>query len=408
MTVAQRWLLLAFLVSAGILNYVDRQIIAVLKPLLQADLGWTDVDYGNVVSIFQFSAAAAYLFAGWFVDRAGVRWANPLAVGSWSLAAMAHALAHSLGQFAFVRAALGVTEALGTPAAIKTIAAAYDAKERSQALGLLNSASNIGAIVTPLTIPFLALAVGWRMTFVIVGGLGLLWVVLWFAFMRNTLPDERTPTPATNLITDTPKTPWLRLFKERSVWAVIGAKMLTDQVWWFLLFWAPDLFNRVFKLDMKGFAAPLALVYAMAALGSIAGGLITGRLLGRGWSLNKARKATMLAAALSALPAFMVLHVESYWHAALLLGLTLAAHQAFAVNIFGVITDAAPREHVGSVTSIGALFGNLAGMAVLQAAGYLLHAGIGYAPLFALASVSYLLALGWIQLMLPRIAENRP
>ena len=395
-----RRFLLGLLIAASILNYADRQIIAILKPVLQEDLHWTDADYGHLTATFQFSAAVAFMFAGWFTDRVGLKVANPLAVGSWSLAAMAHGLAQTVAQFTLARVALGATEALGTPTGIKTIASVFDAKSRSLALGLFNAASNIGAVVTPLFVPFLAAAVGWRNTFAIVGGAGLVWVIVWFlsgAGKSEAFPSRSAADAAPA------KVRWLDVLGDRATWAIMGAKALFDQVWWFLLFWTPDLFHRVFGLSMKAFALPLAVIYVIAAGGSLTAGAVVSRLLSRGWSVNRARKTVMLACALLVVPAPLVLHAPSPWVATLLLGLTLAAHQGFSVNVFGIITDVVPAQRVGTVTSLGALAGNLSGMAVLQLAGVLLTNGVGYLPLFLMAACAYLLALGWIQLWLPKL-----
>lgn len=397
-----RRFLLGLLIVASILNYADRQIIAILKPMLQEDLHWTDADYGHLAAMFQLSAAIAFLFTGWFTDRVGLKIANPLAVGSWSLAAMAHGLAHTVAQFTVARVALGATEALGTPTGVKTIAAAFDSKSRSLALGLFNAASNIGAVVTPLFVPFLAGAVGWRNTFAIVGGAGLVWVAVWFASGAGK-SEVFQPRPADPALSAPEKVRWSDVLRDRATWAVMGAKALFDQVWWFLLFWTPDLFHRVFGLSMKAFAAPLAVIYMIAAAGSLIAGATVNRLLAKGWSVNRARKTVMLVCALLVVPAPLVLHAPSPWIATLLLGLTLAAHQGFSVNVFGIITDVVPTQRVGTVTSLGALAGNLSGMAVLQLAGVLLSNGVGYLPLFLMAACAYLLALAWIHLWLPTL-----
>lgn len=397
-----RRFLLALLIFASILNYADRQIIAILKPMLQEDLHWTDADYGHLAAMFQLSAAVAFLFTGWFTDRVGLKVANPLAVGSWSLAAMAHGLAHTVAQFTVARVALGATEALGTPTGIKTISAAFDARSRSLALGLFNAASNIGAVVTPLFVPFLAAAVGWRNTFAIVGGAGLLWVAVWFASGAGK-SEVFQPRPADPGRDGAERVRWVDVLRDRATWAIIGAKALFDQVWWFLLFWTPDLFHRVFGLSMKAFAVPLAVIYMIAAAGSLIAGATVNRLLAKGWSVNRARKTVMLVCALLVVPAPLVLHAPSPWIATLLLGMTLAAHQGFSVNVFGIITDVVPNQRVGTVTSLGALAGNLSGMAVLQLAGMLLTSGVGYLPLFLMAAAAYLLALAWIHVWLPTL-----
>jgi MFS transporter, ACS family, hexuronate transporter len=402
-----RRLLLALLITSGILNYADRQIIAVLKPLLQEQLHWSDSDYGHLTALFQFAAAFAYLGAGWVVDRLGWRRANPLAVGTWSLAAMAHAIVQTMGQFSLARIALGATESLGTPTAIKTIAALFAASERSFALGAMNAAGNVGAIITPLFVPVLALTFGWKAAFLITGGLGLVWVAAWQLAVRpRRAHPARAPTP---LLAEPERdraeeapVRWSAVLSDRRTWAIAGGKVLSDQVWWFLLFWMPDFFHRQFNLDMRTFAAPLAVVYTAAALGSLAGGLVSGRLIAAGMPIMRARQSTMLVCAVLVTPVPLALWVENYWVAVALLSLALAAHQGFSVNLFALTTDVTPASRVGTVISVAALFGNLSGMAVLQAAGWFLQGGFGYGPLFGLAAVAYLLALGWIRILLPK------
>jgi ACS family hexuronate transporter-like MFS transporter len=396
-TPARRILLVALLIVAGLLNYADRQIIAVLKPVLQIELHWSDIDYGRMTSVFQLAAALAYLGAGWFVDTLGWRRANPVAVGAWSLAAMAHGFARTTMQFTLVRVALGATEALGAPAAIKTIAVFFKASERSLALGVMNMANNAGAIATPLILPALAEAVGWRASFVVLGGLGLAWVAAWLFTVNGVSGDLASAEPA-------PPRGGLfaAVLRDRATWAIAGAKTLSDQVWWFLLFWTPDLLHRVFHLDMKAFGGPLAAIYFISAFGALIGGYASGRLIAGGMSVYGARKLTMLVCAVLVIPTPLLLMTQHVWIAVGLLGLTLAAHQGFSTNLFALITDVAPTSRVASVTSVGALFGNLGGMVALQAAGWLLATGFGYAPLLDAVAVAYLLALGWLQLLLPR------
>jgi MFS transporter, ACS family, aldohexuronate transporter len=410
MSIVRRRLLLALLIVSGVLNYADRQIIAVLKPMLQDQLHWTDSDYGHLVAMFQFAAAFGFLGAGWVVDRVGWRRANSLAVASWSLAGMAHAVARTLGQFTVVRVALGATESLGTPTSIKTVAVLFEAKERSVALGAMNAATNIGAIVTPLFVPTLALAFGWKTAFLITGGLGLVWVCAWLATSTGQSvlradADSRAPDvdrAGDAIDPDGRRVSWRSVLTDRRTWAIAGGKVLSDHVWWFLLFWAPDFFHRVFHLDMRGFAAPLAVIYGVAACGSLLGGIVSGRMIAAGRDPAEARKLTMLVSAVLATSAPLALYVDNYWEAVVFLSLTLAAHQGFSVNLFALTTDVIPSSRVATVISVAALFGNLSGMVVLQAAGWLIGGGHGYGALFGLDAVSYLLALGWVHLLLPK------
>jgi MFS transporter, ACS family, hexuronate transporter len=402
MSATYRRLLLALLITAGILNYADRQIIAVLKPLLQEKLNWSDSDYGDLTAVFQFSSAFALLGVGWIVDRVGWRWANPIAVGTWSLAAMVHALTRTIGQFTVARIALGATEAFGTPTGIKTVAVFFAARERSVALGLMNASGNVGAIVTPLFMPALALSLGWQGAFLITGGCGLVWVAAWMLFVRGSAPAMAADPGRAVSKDDGERVSWLQVLRDRRTWAIAGGKVFSDPVWWFLLFWAPDFFHRVFHLDMHSFAVPLALIYSAAAVGSLAGGFVSGRLVERGMPVIKARKTTMLVCALLVVPVPLALIAPNHWLAVAILGLTLAAHQGFSVNLFALTTDVTPSARVATTISIAALFGNLAGMGILRLAGKIIGHGFGYGLLFGMAAAAYLLALTWIHFVLPK------
>lgn len=397
-----RWLVLALVFAAAILNYLDRQIIAILKPVLSEEFGWNDRDYAHIVSMFQFSAAAAYLAVGWFVDRAGLRWGYSIAVGVWSAAAMAHAFARTVLQFTMARAVLGVAEAVHTPAAIKAVAVWFpEPTERSQAIGILGSAANIGAIATPVLIPLLALALGWQAAFIVTGALGFVWMIAWLMIRP---PPQILARETTSPASGHGPVPWSALLRMRATWAIAGAKFLIDQVWWFLLFWAPDFFHKVFDLDISESGPPLAFIYAAAALGSIvAGGWLPARMMLRGASVDDARKRTMLICALIVVPIPLVLQVPDHWVAAFIIGIALAAHQGFSMNVFAVATDVFPPQVVGSVVSIGALFGNIGGLLILEFTGWMLDTGRGYLPMFLFASSAYLLALLWIRLLVPKL-----
>ena len=396
----RRGLILVLVILAGVLNYVDRQIIAVLKPVISADMHWSDADYGRLATLFQFAAVVAYLFTGRLVDWLGIKRANPIAVATWSLAAMSHGAARTFGQFAMARVALGATEAMGTPTGIKTIGSLYPPVQRAGAIGISNAAGNVGAIVTPLIIPAVALTFGWRASFVVVGALGLAWAVVWLFAARGLAPTVEAATPGS----DTSGT----ILADRRTWAIAIAKALSDQVWWLLLFWTPDFFHRQFGLGLARLGPALAVIYGCAALGSIGAGLASTRMIKAGVSVGRARKGAMLVCALLVTPAPFALHVHSYWAAVALIGLMLAAHQGFSVNLFAMVADIVPPQRVGRVTGFGSLCGNLAGMGIVFAAGELLSRGYGYAPFFYVAAVSYLLGIGWIQLLLPKLPVNAP
>ena len=391
---AARWIIVAMVFVAIMLNYVDRQILALLKPTLEAEFKWSDQDYANMGTAFQIATAFAFLGTGWFLDRVGLRLGFALGVLIWSLAGMAHAFATSVPAFFAARIVLGMAESVGTPAAVKSAATYFNHKDRQIALGIGNTAPNIGAIVTPLFIPALAVAFGWQAAFLVAGGLGLIWVVVWFALrIKPVALDAVAPAPV----------PWLSVLRSRETAAIAIAKVLSDQVWFFMLLWLPDLFHRLFGMPQGTLGLPVALVYVMAACGALTGGFVPSRLMAAGWSVDRARKTTMLGYALLVLPVVFVQSVSSPWSAALLLGLVLFAHQGFSTNVFGVTTDITPARSVGSRIGIAAFCGNLGSVGMIQFQAYALAHGWGYAPALAICAGSYLTALLAIHLLIPRI-----
>ena len=398
---ARRWLIVALAFAAIMLNYVDRQIIALLKPTLQMQFGWSNRDYSHMASAYQLSAAFAFLGTGWFIDRVGLRKGFAIGVGVWSLAGMAHALVTTVAGFVWARVILGAAEAVGTPAQVKTAAAYFPPEQRSMMLGIGNMAANFGAVVAPLSIPPLALWLGWRASFLITGGLGLLWVVLWFLVPAPAEVEEDAALRGAPV-------PWASLLRDRREWALIAAKAFSDEVWWFLLFFTPDLFHQRFGLSQGQLGLPVAFVYFMAALGSLSGGWLPSRLLSRGVDYNRTRKGSMLLYALLILPVPLVLFTRSAWSGAALLGVALFAHQGFSTNVFGMAADMFPARMVGTAISMGSFVGNLSGMAMIEAAGWSLDKGYGYAPLLAVCAVSYLFALLLVQLLVPRLKIAEP
>jgi ACS family hexuronate transporter-like MFS transporter len=312
---------------------------------------------------------------------------------------MAHSVARSFGQFVLCRVALGATEAMGTPAAIKTIAAIFTPAQRSQGYGLLNAVGSLGAIVTPLLIPFVAVAWGWRAAFLLGGVLGLVWSLLWLIATRGLHfrgdHDDLGETPATK------RGP--SILTERRSWAIAIAKFLSDATWWLMLFWMPDFFHRSFGLSGVALGPPLAIAYSCAALGALVAGAITTRMIAAGHDLARVRKGALLVAALFATPLPFADLAHDYWLAVALLGLVMAAHQAFSSSLFTLIADVSPPEKIGRVTSFGAFAGNIGGMVIAKVAGLVLAAGLGYLPLFLFAGFSYLFAFLAIQLLMPRL-----
>jgi ACS family hexuronate transporter-like MFS transporter len=389
-----RWWIVALVFAAIMLNYVDRQILALLKPTLEVEFNWSNADYANMQSGFQVAAAIAFLGTGWFIDRVGLRWGFAIGVAVWSVAGMAHAFASGVGGFIASRIVLGAAESIGTPAAVKSAATYFSAKDRSIALGVVNTAPNVGSIVTPLAIPLIAVTFGWQAAFLIAGGLGLLWVVGWFAVKPVPVAESSvTPAPIA----------WTSLFALRRTWTIAIAKVLSDQVWFFMLAWLPDLFARMFDLKQGEVGYPVALVFTLAACGALTGGWLPTRMMARGWSVNRARKTTLLLYACLVLPVPLVMVVDSPWTAAVLLGLGLFAHQGFSTNVFGLATDLVPARAVGSTIGIAAFCGNMWSIVLLQLTPVLLAAGWGYGPLLAICSGSYLLATLCVQLLIPVI-----
>lgn len=330
--------LVTLLFLGNALNYVDRQVLALLKPTLEAEFGWSDSDYAHLGSTFQIAAAGALLGVGWFVDRLGVRWAYAIAISVWSLAGMAHALAQSVQQFVAARVVLAVGESVSTPAGIKTAATYLPVRQRNMAIGLINTAPNIGAIVTPLLIPPLALAFGWKAAFIATGALGFVWLAFWLPAMRKMRPLGDLPERA--------KVAWRPLLRDRRTWAVVGAKFCTDCVWWFVLFWMPDFFSREFGMSQGALGLPIAIVFTLAALGAVTSGALYPILLGRGFSVDRARKLSMFVFALAVLVMPLAMYTTSPWVAALCVGLGLFAHQGFSTNIFGMTADIIPPLRV--------------------------------------------------------------
>ncbi len=398
------WVLFGLLTVAGILNLVDRQIISVLKPEISQELNWTADDYGTLGAWFQGAMAVGLLISGPLVDRIGVRWANALGVFAWSLSAVFHGFARTLGQFTICRVALGATESMGTPTMIKTVATILPANLRSAGFGIINAVNSLGAVAAPILIPLIAIPFGWRGTFVAAGIAGVVWTALWLLVTRKGLPVAEPAAEAPPVAETTGPAP--SILKDRATWAIAGAKVLSDATWWLMLFWMPDFLNRQFGLSGVHIGPPIALAYAGAALGALVSGTVATRLLARGVSVDRARKGAMLVSGLMVLVLPLALLAKTPWEAAAVLAIVLAAHQGFSTNLFALIADVTAPAKIGRVTSVGAFCGNIGGMLIVKAAGLILTAGLGYSPLFLFAGASYLLALGWIQLWLPRI-ESR-
>lgn len=395
-----RNLLIGLLFFGTIINYVDRQVLSLLKPSIEAEYGWGDAEFAHFASMSQLAAAAALIFVGYLIDRFGVRRAYGTAVGLWSLAGIAHAFAATVSQFVAARVALVAAEAINTPAAVKAAAMYLPLKQRSMAMGVVNSAPNLGNIIAPLTvIPFAAIF-GWQAAFIVTGLIGFVWLVFWIGGTRKLEPV------ASALAAGELRPSFREAVRDRITWAIAGAKAITDMFWWFFTFWLPDLFVKVFGLSQKELVGPTALAFTLAAIGALSAGVLFPRLLGRGLTVNKARKTALLIYALIVLPIPLALTADSPWVAAAIIGMALFAHQGFSTNIFGFAADTVSASRVGTVMAMGAIAGNLAGFSIQEATGWLLTNGHGYAPLFYAASGAYLLALAVIHVLVPRIVAR--
>jgi ACS family hexuronate transporter-like MFS transporter len=403
-----RWAICALLFSATAINYVDRQIIGVLKPTLQHEFAWSEIAYGDIVFWFQAAYALGYLGFGRIVDRIGARLGYAAAVAIWTAAHVAHAFVHTLSGFTIARVALGLGESGNFPGGIKAVTEWFPKKERALAIGIFNAGANVGAIITPLIVPAIALAFGWRAAFLITGTFSLVWLALWLFVYRR--PQEHKHVSAGELafIESDPADPmepvsWVSMLRVRETWMYAGAKFLIDPIWWMFLFWLPDFFAKRHHLDLATFGPPLVAVYVLSDFGSIAGGFLSSSLMKRGLGVNPSRKVAMLICALAALPVAFAARIDNLWLAVAVLGLATAAHQGFSANVYTLPSDLFPRKAVGTVIGIGGAAGGVGGMLMAKYAGWILDRVGSYTPIFALAAVAYLLALAFIHVMSPKL-----
>ncbi|PZU08050.1 MFS transporter [Sphingomonas sp.] len=403
-----RWAICALLFAATAINYVDRQMIGVLKPVLQADLGWKESQYADIVFWFQAAYAIGFLFMGRFMDAIGARFGYAIAFGFWTLAHIAHGFVRGVTGFAFARFALGLGESGNFPAGLKTVADWFPQRERALAVGIFNAGANVGAIVTPLLVPAITLAYGWRAAFIITGLFSVIWIVVWLVLFRSPAEHPKVNAEELALIQSDPVQPagrmaWGRLFTRRETWAYAAPKFLTDPIWWMFLFWLPDFLGKRYGLDLKSFGPPLVVIYLMSDGGSVIGGWASSRMMKAGISVNRARKLTMLGCAIAILPVIFVQNVSSLWLAVILLGIATAGHQAFSANLLTLPSDLFPRSAVGSVVGIGGTAGAIGGMLIAKFIGYVLDISDSYAPIFAVAGGSYFLGLVALHLLSPRL-----
>lgn len=405
-----RWIVVLLLFFATVINYVDRQMIGLLKPTLQQEFGWHETTYADIVFYFQLAYAVGYIVFGNIVDRIGSRLGFAVAFIIWTAAHMLHAAARSVASFAAVRFLLGIGESGGFPSSLKAITEWFPKKERALATGLFNAGSNIGAIVTPFIVAFLTPLYGWRGAFIITGLFGILWLIAWLALYHRPKDSKRlSPSERAYIEQDAPdtaaKVSWLRVISCRETWAFALGKFLTDPVWWMFLFWLPDFLHKRHGLDLSTFGPPIAVIYVVSDLGSIVGGWLSSHLIHRGWSVNAARKTTMLICALCVVPIFFAQFVSGLWAAVAIISLAAAAHQGWSANLFTLVSDMFPRKAVGSVYGVGGTAGAVGGMLFSLFIGEVLEKSGAYTLIFLVSGSLYLIALLIIQLLAPRLEQ---
>ena len=408
--IGYRWTVCALLFVVTTINYVDRQMLGILAPTLQRELGWSEAAYGDVVSWFTLPYAFGFLAAGRLFDRIGVRRGFAAAVIAWSLAAIGHAFARTTALFSAARALLGVTESANFPGAIKAVAEWFPKKERALATGIFNAGTNTGAIITPLLVPWIALAWGWQWAFIATGALGFFWLLLWLALYRSPESNPRVSRDELAHICSDPSdpehagVPWIRLLGFRQTWAVAAGKLLADPIWWFYLYWLPKFLDARYGIRLAQVALPLVVVYVVADVGSIGGGWLSGALIKRGWTVNRARKTALLAMALLIVPTALAPLAGSMWAAVAIVSVAAAAHQAWSANVYTLASDMFPRAAVGSVVGIGAFAGGIGGWAFQRVTGRILQAnGNDYTPIFIVCGLAYVSAWTIIHFLAPRL-----
>ncbi len=396
-----RWRILSLLFFATTINYIDRQVIGILKPFIGNDLGWSEADYGYIVTAFQVAYAIGLLTTGRFLDKFGTRIGYLWAILVWSIAGMAHAAARTVTGFAAARFALGIGESANFPAAVKSVAEWFPRKERSFAAGLFNSGSTVGAIIAPVIVSGITITFGWQWAFIITGALGFIWMALWLLFYQ--VPEKHpkvTNEEIQYILQDKEEkgyekgVSWLQLFRHKETFAICSTRLISDWVWWFFLFWIPDFLNKKHGIDLKEVVLPLIVIYSVSSVGGIAGGWLSSRFIQNGKSVDFARKTTILLCALIILPVMLVSKVQDMWLAVSLIALAAAGHQGWASNIFTLVSDIYPKKAVGSMMGLSGFAGAVGGALSASFVGLLLNTTGSYFLIFLIASSVYM--VNWL------------
>jgi ACS family hexuronate transporter-like MFS transporter len=405
-----RWVICALLFFATTINYIDRQILGLLKPTLETEFNWTESDYANIVMVFAGCYALGYIIFGNFIDRIGSKLGYSISIIIWSVAAIAHAFVKSTFGFGAVRAVLGLGEAGNFPAAVKATAEWFPKRERALATGIFNSGTSIGAVAAPIMVPWLLGSYGWQEAFIITGGLGFIWLIFWWLFYeipsrhKKVTPEEFEYIHSDNEVSvegDEKPIKWGQLLQLRQTWVFISGKLLTDPIWWFFLFWLPSYFATTFSLDLKKPSLHLAVVYTATTFGSIGGGYLSSYLIKKGWQPLRARKTTLLVVAFAVLPIILAQYATDIWVAVGIISIAAAAHQAWSANIFTIVSDIFPKRAVSSVVGIGGMAGSIGSTLFPLLVGSLLdyykaagNIGAGYNILFIICGLAYFIA--WV------------
>lgn len=412
-----RWMILFMLFAATTINYLDRQILSILKPILDQELGWTDAQYGMIMSIFQASYAVGLTMFGWIIDKYGARMGFAISIIWWSVGALSHAFAVGAKSMGLSRVILGLGEGGNFPASIKTVTNWFSSGERVFATTLFNSGANVGALVAPATIPFIAAAWGWQSAFIAAGVLGFIWVIFWLRMPKNPrmkLAEESAALAQAEKEEARASIPWRKLLAYRQSWSLILVRFLTDPIWWFFLFWLPDFFSKHFGYNIKESALPLIVIYALVTVLSILGGTLTKFLANRGWSLNKVRKISMLVFACCVVPVVFVQYFDM-WTIVAVLGLAGGAHQAWSASVYTLGSDMFPKSDVASITGLSGMAGQIGSVLFQTAVGFTLswfaaqgNASHGYDIIFMVCGSAYLAAFVIFSLIIPNINMVAP
>ena len=418
----QRWIVVALLFFATTINYIDRQVIGLLKPTLEVEFGWSEKDYANIVMAFTAAYALGLLVFGRIIDKIGTKMGFSISIVFWSIAACLHGVVKTTFGFGVARAALGLGESGNFPAAIKTVAEWFPKKERALATGIFNSGANIGAVFAPILVPTILALYGWQEAFIITGAIGFVWLIFWLYYYEiPTRHKKVTEAELAHIHSDNEEDTsnekpitWGTLFRVRQTYVFIAGKLLTDPIWWFFLFWLPSYFSTSFSLDLKKPGWPLVIIYMATSIGSIGGGYLSSYFIQKGWPVYKARKTAMFIFALCVLPIMSAKYATNMWVAVALISLAAAAHQAWSANIFTVASDMFPKKAISSVVGIGGMAGSIGGVLFPIFVGYILEtyrllgdSTAGYNIIFFVCGLMYMLAWAVMHFISPKMTPYK-